>query len=53
MSQLSAGNQADAIMYMRFAARDFQGTPFASRMTKLLTDSEKSAEYQNGNPQME
>ena len=52
-SQLSAGNQVDAIMYMRFAARDFQGTPFASRMTKLLTDSEKSAEYQNGNPQME
>jgi hypothetical protein len=44
-SQLSAGNQADAIMYMRFAARDFQGTPFASRMTQLLTDSEKSAEY--------
>jgi hypothetical protein len=30
---------------MRFAARDFQGTPFASRMTQLLTDSEKSAEY--------
>ena len=52
-SQISAGNQADAIMYMRFAARDFQGTPFASRMTQLLTDSEKSAEYQNGNPQME
>ena len=44
-SQLSAGNQVDAIMYMRFAARDFQGTPFASRMTQLLTDSEKSAEY--------
>jgi hypothetical protein len=44
-SQLSAGNQADEIMYMRFAARDFQGTPFASRMTQLLTDSEKSAEY--------
>ncbi len=45
-SQLSAGNQTDAIMYMRFAARDFRGTPFASRMTQLLTDSEKSAEYQ-------
>ena len=45
-SQLSAGNQVDAIMYIRFAARDFQGTPFASRMTKLLTDSEKSSEYQ-------
>jgi pimeloyl-ACP methyl ester carboxylesterase len=44
-SQLSAGNQTDAVMYMRFAARDFQGTPFASRMTLLLTDSEKSAEY--------
>jgi len=46
-SQLSAGNEADAIMYIRFAARDFQGTPFASRMTQMLTDSEKSAEYQN------
>jgi hypothetical protein len=45
-SQLSAGNQSDAIMYMRFAARDFPGTPFGSRMKQLLTDSEKSAEYQ-------
>jgi pimeloyl-ACP methyl ester carboxylesterase len=44
-SQLSAGNQTDAVMYMSFAARDFQGTPFASRMTQLLTESEKSAEY--------
>jgi predicted esterase len=44
-SQLSSGNQVDAIMYMRYAARDFQGTPFASRMIKLLTDSEKSSEY--------
>ena len=44
-SQLSAGNQAEAIMYMRFAARDFGGTPFGSRMTKLLSDSEKSADY--------
>jgi len=45
-SQLSAGNQIDAIMYMRFASRDFRGTSFGSRITKLLTDSEKSAEYQ-------
>jgi len=45
-SQLSAGNKADAITYMRFAARDFQGTPFGSRMKQSLTDSEKSAEYQ-------
>jgi predicted esterase len=45
-SQLSSGNQADAIIYMRFAARDYQGKPFATRMTKLLSDSEKSAEYQ-------
>jgi hypothetical protein len=45
-SQLSAGNQADAIMYMKFAARDFQGTSFGPRMSKLLDDSEKSAEYQ-------
>ena len=44
-SQLSAGNMIDAIRYMRFAARDFRGTPFASRMNQLLTDSEKSPEY--------
>jgi predicted esterase len=44
-SQLTAGNQADAIMYMKFASRDFQGTPFASRMIQQLADSEKSAEY--------
>jgi hypothetical protein len=30
---------------MKCAARDFQGTPFALQMTKLLTDSEKSSEY--------
>ena len=45
-SELSAGNQADAIRYMRFAARDFQGTLFSDAITKLLTDSEKSSEYQ-------
>jgi hypothetical protein len=33
-------------MYMKFASRDFGGTPFGGKMTKLLTDSEKSAEYQ-------
>jgi len=44
-SQLSSGNLADAIMYMKFAARDFQGTSFASRMTQLLTNSERAAEY--------
>ena len=46
-SQVSAGDQAEAIVYIRFAERDFRGTPFASGMTKLLTESEKSAEYQN------
>jgi len=45
-SLMFSGSQVDAITYMRYAARDFQGTPFASRMTKMLTDSEKSAEYQ-------
>ena len=44
-SQLSAGNQTDAIRYMKFAARDFQGTPFAARLQLSLTDSEKSPEY--------
>ena len=45
-SELSAGNQHDAIMYMRFASRDFRGTPFGSRMTQLLNDNEKSTVYQ-------
>ena len=44
-SQLSAGNKIEAIRYMRFASRDFKGTPFASSMNQLLTDSEKSPEY--------
>ncbi len=44
-SQLSAGNTIDAIRYMRFAARDFSGTPFATRLQKSLADSEKSPEY--------
>jgi predicted esterase len=43
--QLSNGKEADAVMYMRFAERDFKGSPFASRMTQKLTDSEKSSEY--------
>jgi hypothetical protein len=46
-SQLSEGNVIEAVMYMRNATRDFQGTPFATSMTKLLTDSEKSTEYKN------
>lgn len=45
-SQLSSGNIYDAVMYMRFAARDFRGTPFGSRMNGLLADSEKSSGYQ-------
>ena len=44
-SQLSAGNLVDATMYMRSAVRDFQGTAFASHMTQLLSDSEKSAAF--------
>jgi hypothetical protein len=44
-SLLSAGNQVYAIMYMKFAARDYQGTQFAARMTQLLSESEKSTEY--------
>jgi hypothetical protein len=43
--ELSAGNLPDAIMYMRFAIRDFQGTPFASRLIQKLNESEKSGEY--------
>jgi hypothetical protein len=44
-SSLRAGNITEAVQYMRFAARDFEGTTFASEMTKLLSDSEKSADY--------
>jgi hypothetical protein len=44
-SQLSAGNRVDAIRYMKFAVRDFQGTPFAARLQQSLTDSENSPEY--------
>jgi hypothetical protein len=44
-SSLNAGNIAGAVQYMRFAARDFEGTAFASEMSKLLSDSEGSANY--------
>jgi hypothetical protein len=44
-SSLSAGNKTDAIRYMRFATRDFRGTPFAARLNQMLTDLEKSPEY--------
>jgi hypothetical protein len=45
-SQLSVGNIFDAAMYMKFAARDFQGTPFGSKMASSIAESEKSSEYQ-------
>ena len=44
--QVSSGNKFDAVMYMRFAARDFQGTAFGSGAARLLAETEKSAEYQ-------
>ncbi len=43
--QLSAGNKTDAIRYMKFAVRDFQGTPFSVHLQLSLTDSEKTPEY--------
>jgi predicted esterase len=46
-SQLSAGNKSDAVRYMKFAARDFRGTPFASHLNQVLTDSEQSPEYKS------
>lgn len=45
-SQQSAGNIIDASMYMSFAARDFQGTPFGSRVAGSLSAIEKSPDYQ-------
>jgi tetratricopeptide (TPR) repeat protein len=44
-SELSAGNMIDAVRYMRSATRDFRGTPFATQLQKLLTDTEKSSDY--------
>jgi pimeloyl-ACP methyl ester carboxylesterase len=44
-SSQNAGDVAGAVQYMRFAARDFEGTPFAAEMSKLLSDSEGSDEY--------
>jgi hypothetical protein len=44
-SELSAGNLVVAIMYMRFASRDFQGTSFDSDMKRILSDAERSASY--------
>jgi tetratricopeptide (TPR) repeat protein len=44
-ASLSAGDIAGAVQYMRFAARDFEGTPFASEMSNLLSGSEVSADY--------
>jgi predicted esterase len=46
-SRLSEKNFADAVMYMRFAIRDFRGTPFESRISELMNDMEKSAEYRS------
>jgi hypothetical protein len=45
-SQLLAGNRVEAVQYMRFAARDFKGTPFGSRIAQSLADFEKSPESQ-------
>lgn len=45
-SQQSAGNIIDASMYMSFAARDFQGTSFGSRVAGSLSVLEKSPDYQ-------
>jgi hypothetical protein len=46
-TRMSDGNMVDAIMYMKFASRDFKGTPFASSISKMMNDSEKSKEYHN------
>ncbi len=45
-SQQSAGNIIDASIYMSFTARDFQGTPFGSRVAGSLSAIEKSPDYQ-------
>jgi pimeloyl-ACP methyl ester carboxylesterase len=46
-SEMADGNLTDAMMYMKFASRDFHGTPFASRINDLINDSEKTTEYHN------
>ncbi len=44
---LNEGAIAGAVQYMRFAVRDFEGTPFAEEITKRLSGSENSSEYRN------
>jgi len=41
----ASGNQEEAVMYMRFAARDFQGTPYGSEFMKILSEGERSPRY--------
>ena len=44
-TQLNAGNLTDAVMYMKFASRDFQGTPFGAKMDQHRSELEKSDQY--------
>lgn len=44
-SELASGNTIKAVMYMKFAQRDFSGTQFAFTMSKLLNDTENSSGY--------
>jgi hypothetical protein len=43
--ETSTGNKAEALNYMRFAARDFKDTPFATEIMKMLNDAERSSTY--------
>ena len=42
---LTEGNQADAMVYIRFAIRDFPDSPFASEMTQKIKSLEASYDY--------
>jgi tetratricopeptide (TPR) repeat protein len=42
---LTEGNQTDAMIYIRFAVRDFPDTPFASEITQKIKNLEASTDY--------
>jgi hypothetical protein len=44
-SSMAEGNYIDAVRYMKSAVQDFKGTPFETRMDRLLADTEKSPKY--------
>jgi dienelactone hydrolase len=44
-TELNGGNQADAVMYLRYAVRDFQDKACAAGFNKMLSAAERSPSY--------